>query len=242
MEEVFFELATPAFHLHVSMRISSISSELLNLWQHTVLCWDGMTRWRHWLSLKSFLSLAVYSSSPCWCSHSWDSAVCTSFSFLPASKAWVVVYLFVVIFFQVACKERESAMMERRWHRARALTLESQKLSLTKHGHHVDGWPLHSGLHAHPKISLESKSVQTLQKPFGWDLSEVPCVCKRMQKDCLCMLMILKSVGGSKHMKGLKKKKNAYLLFLIDKIRFFWTFYVFGSCFRMLAVTLVLEC
>ena len=199
MEEVFFELATHAFHLHVLMRISSISSELLNLLQQNLLCWDGMTRWRHWLSLKSLLSLAVYSSSPCWCSHSWDSAVCTSFSFLPASKAWVVVYLFVVFFFKLHAK-KESAMTECRWHRARALTLESQKLSLPERGHHMDGWPLHSGLHAHLGISLESKSVQTT-KPFGWDLSEVPCVCNRMQKDCICTLMILKSVGGSKHIK-----------------------------------------
>ena len=42
-------------------------------------------------------------------------------------------------------------------------------LRTIKHGHQMDGWPLCARLCRHPEISLESNSVQTLQKPFGWD-------------------------------------------------------------------------
>ena len=48
---------------------------------------------------------------------------------------------------------------------------QCQKASIIKHGHQIDGWLLCAGLCACPEISLESDSLQTRQKSFGWDRS-----------------------------------------------------------------------
>ena len=46
-------------------------------------------------------------------------------------------------------------------------------------------------LHTHPKISLESNSVQSLQKFFRWDYTPRSPMCTNMQKDHIHMSKIL---------------------------------------------------
>ena len=60
--------------------------------------------------------------------------------------------------------------------------LKSQSQSVIKRGRQVDGWPLHARLCAR-EISLESVSMQTQQKSFGWEYEiEVPCVYKHVKR------------------------------------------------------------
>ena len=60
-----------------------------------------------------------------------------------------------------------SDFRQSQWRRARVLALENK--STIESCHQMDGWPPHARLCAHPEISLESDSVQTLQKSFRWD-------------------------------------------------------------------------
>ena len=56
------------------------------------------------------------------------------------------------------------------------------KLSTIDRGHQIDRWPLRARFCARPEISLESKSVQILQKSFGWDYKPRSPVGKKMMK------------------------------------------------------------
>ena len=63
------------------------------------------------------------------------------------------------------------------------------KLNTTKLSHNIDGWLLCARFCPGPEISLESNSVQTLQRSFGWDYkSGSPCVyiyaCKKITYAC----------------------------------------------------------
>ena len=72
------------------------------------------------------------------------------------------------------------------------------KLRTIQHGRYMDGWLLCIRFYAHPDISQESNSAQTLKKPVWWDykLSSLVRICtqKRSQNYSACTKMSESSV------------------------------------------------
>ena len=76
----------------------------------------------------------------------------------------------------------------------RKSTRYKSRVKYIRHGHYMEEQPLCARLCAHPDISLESDSVQTLPNSFRWDCKLRSPVCMCMQKDHMHRLKILESM------------------------------------------------
>ena len=98
---------------------------------------------------------------------------------------WHLLTVFVVIVktngvinYGRACRRGESVAQS-----SPEYSLWKAKLRTIEHGYQIHRWPLCTRLCTSPEISLESNSVQTLQKSFRWNYKQRSPMCIRMQKE-----------------------------------------------------------